>query len=237
MDENKNTRENAEVTIDLYEILYLLRQKLLILLIALVVGALVGGVVTKVAVTPQYKSTAKLYVTPSNKSVVDLSELQLGSSLAQDYRELLMMRPVLNSLIQNCNLKYSVSALKGMIAISTTSGTRILNITVTSPDPEEAAAIANEMANLAIEVLPEIMRTTAPSITEDAIPPARPSGPNYVRNALIGAVLCAILAAGFFVVRFLMDDSVKNGNDMERLFGTVPLAMIPEEADLADKNE
>ena len=237
MNENKKIEENAEVTIDLYEILYLFRQKILFIIIALAVGAILGGVITKVAITPQYTSTAKLYIASSSKSVVDISDLQLGTNLAPDYRELLMTTPVLNSLIENLDLPYSASKLKSMIKVSSVSGTRILSVTVTDPKPEEGADIANELARLATLILPEIMKTAAPSVVEEAAAAKRPSSPNITRNILIGALLAALAVCILIVVRYLMDDSIKSSEEMERIYGVVPLATIPEEPELVDKGD
>ena len=143
MDENNNRAgENEEITIDLYEILYLFRQKIVFIIVALVVGAVVAGIGTKLLITPKYSSTAKLYiVSSSSSSVVNLSDLQLGTNLAPDYRELMTARPLLLSVKSNLNLPYKIDELRKMITVANTSGTRILTVTITSPDPEEAAHI------------------------------------------------------------------------------------------------
>ena len=51
--DTKTKVENEEITIDLYEILLLFRQKIVFILIALVVGAAAAGLVTKFLITPK----------------------------------------------------------------------------------------------------------------------------------------------------------------------------------------
>ena len=121
-----------------------------------------------------------------------------------------------------------------MISVGNTSGTRILTVTATSSDPEEAAAIANELAAVAVVWLPEIMNSNAPSIYEDAIIPANPSSPSLSRNVMIGALLAAVLYCGIEVIRYLRNDTITSAEQMERLFGTMPLATIPEEKGVND---
>ena len=237
MDANKRAGENEELTIDLYEILYLFRQKIVFIIIALLVGAIAAGLVTKLLITPKYSATSKIYiVSSSSSSVVNLSDLQIGTNLAPDYRELMTARPLLNSVIANLNLGYTPGQLKSMITVANTSGTRILTITATGPDPEEATNIANELARVAVEWLPEIMNSNAPSIYEDAIVPSSPSSPNLLKNVMIGALLVGVLYCAIEVIRYLHDDTITSAEQMERLFGTMPLATIPEEKGINDED-
>ena len=230
MDDNKRAGENEELTIDLYEILYLFRQKIVFIIIALLVGAIAAGLVTKFLITPKYSATSKIYiVSSSSSSVVNLSDLQIGTNLAPDYRELMTARPLLLTVISNLNLPYTPGQLKSMLTVANTSGTRILTVTATGPDPQEAMAIANELARDAVEWLPEIMNSNAPSVYEDAIVPSSPSSPNMIMNIMIGALAVALLYCAFEVIRYLHDDTITSSEQMERLFGTMPLATIPEE--------
>lgn len=224
-------RTDAELEVDLYGIFYLFRQKLVGIIAALILGGLAVGLFTFFFVPPKYEATAKLYiVSASNDSVVNLSDLQIGASLTADYEELLLSRPMLESVIQNLNLDVENAAgLKSMIAISNPGDTRILEITVTSTDPKEAEQIANEMARLALDWLPEIMESNTPNIAEEAIVPQEKASPSYVTNTLVGAMVLAVIYFGVEVVRFLHNDTIRSEEEFERYFGIVPLASIPEE--------
>ena len=59
MDANKRAEENEELTIDLYELLYLFRQKIVFIIVAALIGAVGAGLVTKLIITP----TASGYTT------------------------------------------------------------------------------------------------------------------------------------------------------------------------------
>ena len=115
---------------------------------ATVLGAIIAFAVTFFFITPQYKATSKIYVvSASSNSVVNLSDLQIGASLAKDYEELLLVRPLLEDLIDTLDLDYTTGQVANMISINNPANTRILEITVTSTDPRMAADIANEMVN------------------------------------------------------------------------------------------
>ena len=124
-----------------------------------------------------------------------------------------------------------------MLSITNKSGTRILEISATTGDPKLSADIANEVAELATTWLPAVMECNEPHVAEEAVVPTRRAGPSYVRNTVIGALVLALLVYGVYVVRYLYDDSIRTEEDMEKYFGLMPLAVIPEENDTAPEEE
>lgn len=239
MEERTPRGYDEEEEIDLREILFLFRQNVLRILIAAIIGGILAWSVSYFWIDPTYKATSKLYVvSASNDSVVDLSDLQIGSKLALDYEELLLTRPVMESTIQNLHLKdETVGSLRSKIDIDNPKETRILKITVTSKDPQYSADIANEMAKLAITWLPSVMESNAPNLAESAVPPTAQAAPHCVRNGVIAAVAAAALVYGYYVVAFLLDDTIRTDEDMERYFGVTPMADIPlENAEKSNAN-
>ena len=88
---------NDEVEIDLVDLAYHLLDKWRYLLVSFLVGAVLFGAYSYFLITPTYESTAKLYVvSASDDSVVNLSDLNLGTSLTADYEQLMLSYPVLN---------------------------------------------------------------------------------------------------------------------------------------------
>lgn len=237
MDQEKVT-QSGEMEIDLLELLHLLRQKIWIVLAALLAGGILAGAATYFLIKPTYEASALLYVvSASNDSVVNLSDLQIGTNLTADYEELLLSRPVMESVIHNLRLTdTTVKELREQIKIINKSGTRILEISATTEDPALSAKIANEVAELAVTWLPAVMECNEPHIAEEAVVPTLRAGPSYTRNALLGALLLAVLTYGVYVVRYLCNDSIRTEEDMEKYFGLMPLAVIPEESANRDED-
>ena len=95
MDQGKVNRTD-EIEIDLRELFYLLKQKLLIVVAAFVIGGILAGAATYVLIKPTYRASSLLYVvSASNNSVVNLADLQIGTNLTADYEELLLIRPMM----------------------------------------------------------------------------------------------------------------------------------------------
>lgn len=232
----QRTRQQED-TIDLVEIFYLFLGHIWQIILAVILGGAAAFAVTYFLITPQYQASAKIYiVSASNDSVVNLTDLQVGSQLTSDYQELLVSRPLLEDVSENLNLGLSYNVLAGMITITNTNDTRILKITVTNPDPKLAADIANELVIQACIYLPRIMETDPPNVVEDAIVPTQKYSPSYTKNTMLGALVLAVLYCAILLVRFLMNDTLITPDDVEQYFGVQPLATIPE-GDLGSFNK
>lgn len=221
--------QQQDNTIDLVEVFYLLLGHIWQIILAVILGGAAAFAVTYFLITPQYQASAKIYiVSASNDSVVNLTDLQVGAQLTSDYQELLVSRPLLEDVNDHLDLDIGYTALARMISITNTNDTRILKITVTNPDPELAADIANELVLQACIYLPRIMETDPPNVVEDAIVPTQKYSPSYSKNTMMGALLAAVLYCAVLLVRYLMNDTLITPDDVEKYLGIQPMAAIPE---------
>lgn len=219
--------DSGETEIDLMELFFVLLENLKWIIVAAVLGAALMGVYSFFIATPQYESTAKLYVLNAKDSVVNLSDLQIGSSLTSDYLEVFKTWEVHERVIGNLSLPYTYNEIQKKIRLTNPASTRILYITATSSDPSEAALIANEYAAVAREYISETMSTDAPNVLSTALKPTIPVSPNKTQNVLIGGVLGGILAVAVIVIRMLLDDKIKTTDDIQRYAGMPTLAVVP----------
>lgn len=232
MNETKETTQVIEddaVEIDLVELFYYLRHKLIWLILAFLLGGTITGLISYYLVTPKYEATAKVYmVSASTDSLINLSDLNLGTSLSEDYEEMLRIRPVYEKITEELKLDYDYEDFLKLIDISTVGNTRVLQISVETKDPEESKNIANLLADHAENYLPDLMETSEPNVAEYAILPEKPSSPDILKNTIIGAFVALLLLGGSFTVRFVMDDTFKSAEDVDHVFGIMPLTVIPE---------
>ena len=193
-------RQNEEMEIDLLELLDFFRERVIVIVLGFLAGALAAGLITFYVINPKYTATAKMYmVSSSTQSVVDLTDLNIGQSLSKDYVELLKTRPIIEAVIDEQGLP-----------------------------SEEAMIIANSLADKGTKELPKLMETPEPHIAEYAIIPVNQSSPSMSRNILIGALIGMLSVMAVFTVQFLLDDTFKSADDIEKEFGVIPLTVIPE---------
>lgn len=239
MDQSReNIIEDSQDEIDIGELLRYLKTKWIVIVAVFLIGVIGAGVGTKCLITPKYTAVSKLYVvSASGKNIVNLDDLRLGTTLSSDYTELLKTRPICSEIISELGLDYTVSQLKSMISIVPIEDTRLLTVSVVSADPEEAKNIANTLADKAVTYLPKLMGISAPNIAEEAITPAVPTSPSTKKNIALGGILALALIVGIYTVRFLMDDTVKTAEDVEKIIGVMPLTVILEYQDKDKKKQ
>lgn len=221
--------------IDLVDLFFMLLSKLKWIVLIGIVGGLIGAGITHHFLPNQYEATSKIYiVSTSSDSVINLSDLQLGTSLTADYKELLMSRPMLESIQKNLNLDMDLATLKKAIELENPASTRILTITAKTTDPLLSRNIANEMATLSKTWLSEIMDSRQPNIVEKAVTPVNKCGPSMTKNTLIGAMALVLIYVCIVVAKYVMDDTIHTSEELEKYFGLVPMAIIPEVSGMPD---
>ena len=222
-----NAQETGETEIDLKELFLSFLDHIRLIILMGILGAAIAAIATFYFITPMYEATSKLYVLNSGDSAINLSDLQIGSYLASDFVEVFNTWEVHEMVIKNLGLHYTYSQLRGMLTVSNPSDTRILTLTVQSPSAKEAAAIANEYANVAIKFIAGTMATEEPNILSTALVPTSPSSPSITRNILLGLVAGLALAIAGVTIQFVSDDKIKTSDEVMRYTGLSVLAIIP----------
>lgn len=221
--------EEEEVTIDLADLFWTLWGKLPVILLSTALFAVAAFAGTKLLITPMYTSVTKVYVLSKqdNNSSVTYNDLQIGSQLTKDYMELVKSRPVLEKVIERLELDMKPEELKSRIGVTTQTDTRIMAISVRHEDPQEAKKIADEVREAVSVQITDIMNVDSVNMVEDASLPESPSSPSMLKNTAIGAILGFILVAGIFTILFILDDSVKTTDDVEKYLGLNVLTSVP----------
>lgn len=224
-------QDNDEIEIDLGEIFGLILHWIwLILLVAFICGA-IGFAFSKYVLPEQFKSTTRVYILNQNDSsnAMSQSEMQAGAQLTKDYGQLITSRTVLEQVIKDLSLtdSYTYEQFKEKIAVSTPTDTRLIDITVTDTDPKTAQNIANDVRIVASEHIQNVMQIDAVNVVDEANLPTKKAAPSNSRYALIAAMLGALFVSAIVIIRFLMDDTIKTSDDVEKYLGLSTLALIP----------
>lgn len=220
--------KNEEMEIDLIALFHELWRHILIIILCFIIGLLGSGLVTKFLITPLYQSSAMIYILGNSTSVSGIN-LQLSKQLTVDYTILATSRPVVNEAIAALGDDYTYGGIVGKTTVENPSGSSILKITVTSSDPQEAADIANALAEATSNSVATVMNMDKPTTMEEASVPSAPVSPNLMKNVAMGGAAAALLACAVIVIRFLLDDTIKTEEDVRKYLDLNTLASIPKE--------
>lgn len=218
-----------EVEIDLLELFYALKKKIVVIILVSLIGAGLAAAYCFLLAKPVYESTAKIYILSQSTSLTSFADIQISSSLAKDYEEMIYSRPVVTQVKNNLGLDYDYEEMKEKLTVENPADTRCLNITCQSNDMEEARDMANEFATVSKRQIAKIMDTDEPTMFEKAVKIKDPVKPRKVRDIAIGFILGFILACAIVIIRYMMNDSLKSEEDIMRHLNLNTLASIPNE--------
>ena len=222
-----NNQEENIIEIDVLSLLRTIwRKKFLILLTAILTTGLAFAY-SAFLVTPQYDSTTSLYVvnqSSDNGAGITNQDLQAGSFLVKDYKEIILSQDVLKNVTTTLGI---TDDIKEKITVNIPVDTRILSISVRDSDPNQAATIANTLRDEAAKKIIEVTKVSDVTTLEAALPAEKPSTPQTKRNLVLGFVAGAFLATALVLVLEVLDDRVKRTQDIEEGLGMTLLGVVP----------
>lgn len=223
-------RYDEEIEIDLMEIFMVLLHYIWIIVMAAVIVGVAAFSFSRFVITPTYESTTRILVLnrqDGSGNNLTYSDLQLGTSLTKDYPELIQSRYVVEKVMEIFELNTTYEAFIKKIQVSTKSDSRIIDITITDPDPLLAKEIADALRDIAAERIVEVTDIQAVNMVDAANIPDSPANPSVIKWTLIGFLLGGFLAAAVVLVRFLLDDTIKSSEDIEKYLHLSTLGLIP----------
>lgn len=223
-----NNQEANTIEIDVLSLLRTIwRKKFLILLTAILTTGLAFAY-SAFLLTPQYDSTTRLYVvtqSSDNGAGITNQDLQAGSFLVKDYKEIILSQDVLKNVTTTLGI---TDDIKEKITVNIPVDTRILSITVRDSDPNQAATIANTLRDEAAKKIIEVTKVSDVTTLEAALPAEKPSTPQTKRNLVLGFIVGAFLATALVLVLEVLDDRVKRPQDIEEGLGMTLLGVVPQ---------
>ncbi|CIP41015.1 TPA: capsular biosynthesis protein CpsC [Streptococcus pneumoniae] len=223
-------KEQNTMEIDVIQLLNTLwKRKLIIALVAIVTGA-IAFAYSSFIIKPEYTSTTRIYVVNRNqgdKSGLTNQDLQAGSYLVKDYREIILSQDVLEKVVTDLQLDMPTKNLASKIQVTVPVDTRIVSISVKDKQPEEASRIANSLRKIAAKKIISVTRVSDVTTLEEARPATSPSSPNIRRNTLIGFLGGLGVVVMVVLLLELLDVRVKRPEDIEDVMQIPLLGVIP----------
>jgi len=200
---------------ELRDYLNVLSKWLWLIILATTIAATIGYfALQRSALLPAYRATAVVMV-GDNASRPDPAQLQAGQELVRTCAELAKRQPVAQAVVESLGLPISADKLRDAIEINPIPDTQLIEIVVTYNDPQQAAAIANEVASQLATQADVNFRRNLIHLVAEAQPPTHPSLSAY-GGVLVAAFTGLILAtcAAFLIEYF--DDTIKTAEDVRR---------------------
>lgn len=222
-----NKIANTEVEINIFNLLKKLWKKKFLITFVAIAFATAGLFYSLFIVTPQYISSTRIYVITPNNSIT-AQDLQAGSFLANDYKEIITSTDVLEKVISSEKLNYPSSQLLQKITVSILKDTRVISISVEDANPKMSQKLANSVREAAVSKIKAVTQVEDITTLEKGNLPKAPSSPNIKKNVLIGFIVGAGLSTIVLVIMGILDDRVNTEEDIEKALGLTSLGIVPD---------
>ncbi len=212
----------------LLELFQLLKKHLQLVIVLPLVCALAMAVASFALMRNTYTAETSMYIlantSESQSQGANYTDLTASQLLANDVARLLESDRVEKDTAAALGLE-DLSAYDVSVASETT--TRVVTLSVTGPNAEGVADVANEMARQVSIVAQDVQVADSINVIDEAVSPDAPSGPNrplYVAVALLAGLFMAV---AIVVLMDMLDTRVRSSEDVEELLGIPVVGRIP----------
>lgn len=203
----------------------ILRRFWLVLLCAVLAAGAAYGYV-RFVVDPIYNSTATLYI-GSDTGEFGYTEANLYKTLAKDFEYIIKQPTVTEEVVNRMGLDMSPAKLRSCMSVSNIADTRILEIVVSTTDPQLSKDIADTVCTVASEKFISILNVNYVSTVDMGSLAKAPSNINYLSSMVLAAMAGGLVCIFVIIVRTLMDDKIKSPDDVEYYLGLSVLGTTP----------
>ncbi|PTL05803.1 capsule biosynthesis protein CapA [Staphylococcus haemolyticus] len=187
-----------------------------LILLLPIIFMLISVLITMFLMKPEYEANTQVLVNQKEKnSELMAQEVQSNIQLVNTYSEILKSPRILDEVAKKNN-KYSASDIKGMLTVTTQAESQILNVNVENGSKKDAEKVANDIANVFSDKMPDIMNVDNVSVLSSAKGTASKVSPNLLLNLAIGLILGLILSLIVIVLKEMFDKRIRTEEDIEK---------------------
>jgi len=199
------------------------------LIVATTLAGLGLGALASIMATPEYQAKTQLYVSVRASDSTQTGDLVQGSNFARQivtsYVDVIRTGVVLDPVIEQLGLDITSGELAANVSASSPLNTVLINISATSSDPAQAAAIANAVGESFTKVVQTKLEATNANgsspvqltTTQNATEPTAPASPNVKMNLALGLLLGLALGVGVAILRSVLDTRIHSLHDIEQI--------------------
>lgn len=217
-------------TIDLLEVLEVVRQHILIIVLVTVIAVAAGFGFSRFVMVPQYEASALMIVNTRQDTTANVTSDQINSAtkLVSTYSIIIKSDTVLQQVISNLGLTLTYDQLKERVTVSAVDDTQVMQITVRSDNPEWARQVCEQITSISPDVILESVEAGSVKLISQAAVTPEPVSPNVMKNTAIAALLGLVVSIGIVVLRELLDNKIKSEDDVRKYLDLPVVGVIPD---------
>lgn len=219
-----------EETISLQDLFKTLKKRLWLIVMSTVIAATIAGVISFIVMTPIYQASTQILVnqTERQSEAFTAQDIQTNLQLINTYNVVIKSPAILNKVIEELGLDETAASLNSRVTVNSEQNSQVVNVTVQDPNQKQAVEIANTIANVFEQEIPQLMNVDNVNILSPAVMPDSPTPvkPDPMLNMAIGVVIGLMIGVGIAFLLEYLDTTVKTEDDIEELTGLPVIGMI-----------
>ena len=219
-----------EETISLQDLFKTLKKRLWLIVMSMVIATTIAGVISFLVMTPIYQASTQILVnqTERQSEAFTAQDIQTNLQLINTYNVVIKSPAILNKVIEELGLDETAGSLNEKVTVNSEQNSQVVTVTIQDPNQKQAVEIANTIATVFEQEVPQLMNVDNVNILSPAVMPANPSPvkPDPMLNMAIGAVIGLMIGIGIAFLLEYLDTTVKTEDDIEELTGLPVIGMI-----------
>lgn len=214
--------------IDITQLLSYIKSKFIYIIFAISIAFCITSIYVNKIRVPEYTSTTTILLNQSGEGqTISSNDITLNKSLVTTYGEIIKSKRVLRQVIDSLDLKIDYPTLYKKVSVGSVTDTSIISVKVTDRNNEEAARIANSIAEVFTKEIVEIYNIDNVSIIDAAEVSVSTSSSSSIKIIAIGTIGGAIMALTIILIIFYFDTTIKNEADIEKITGLPVIGIVP----------
>ena len=214
-------QEIQEQTIDLRDIINIIRKRLGLILFSIFVVLVLGSIYTFFIATPVYTATTQLVVKlpNSDNSSAYAGQVAGNIQMANTINQVIVSPVILDKVQSNLNLPSN--AFQKQVTATNLTNSQVITLTVKYSNPYVAQKIADETANIFSMEAANLLNVTNVNILSKAKAQTTPISPKPKLYLAISVIAGLVLGLAIALLKELFDNKINKEEDIETLGLTV----------------
>ncbi|BDH61232.1 putative capsular polysaccharide biosynthesis protein YwqC [Lysinibacillus sp. PLM2] len=210
-------------TINLKLLLKIIKKRLFLISSVMIFGAVVGYILSFYILQPVYQAETQILVNQkiSEQDGYVLSQWETELQLIDTYNVIIKSPAIIDKVIGELDLNITSKELSEQISVTNEDNSKVVNLIVEDPVPELAVHIANTVASVFKNEIPNLMSVDNINILSEATLSENPSPikPNKILIIAIAITMGLIIGVGLVLTLELIDTRIKSEQEVEDLLG------------------
>lgn len=234
MNEWQNSmQQQEEREIDILRLLQILWKRVWLIGVITVICGVAAYLYSVSFITPTYRSSFTAYVNNRVESVegngsTTTSDLNASIGLTYLYQDIIISRSVLMDAAEACGLDYDYEKLQRKVKTEVSTDSALITVYVTDRDPAKATRLAAAIAEVAPGHVERVRDGSSMRILDAPVIPEEKYAPSNSKNAMLGAVAGFVIVVIFVLAVDLINDKVRNSEELEQRYQIVAIGVIPD---------